>query len=144
MKIRRRDIPAQRRKHILDVAKSLFAHNGYHGVTVDAIALWAGISKGNLYWYFKSKQDIFNTIYEDINEKFTEPFENIIDSDIGSKEKLRLIIRTHLETAEKDPEAISIMFQIAGQQEMSEIITTGYSIWMKTSCTRTCLTRIWQ
>ncbi|MCJ7521327.1 MAG: TetR/AcrR family transcriptional regulator, partial [Dehalococcoidia bacterium] len=57
--VRRKNIPPQRRQQIFEAAAELFSHSGYHGVTVDAIARRAGISKGNLYWYFNSKREIF-------------------------------------------------------------------------------------
>lgn len=43
-------------------ALGLFAKNGFHGTTISTIAREAGISKGLLYNYFESKDDLIKTI----------------------------------------------------------------------------------
>ncbi|MDK9699626.1 MAG: TetR/AcrR family transcriptional regulator [bacterium] len=47
-----------RREQILDAAMSLFVEQGYENTSVDEIARSAGLSKGAIYWYFKSKLEI--------------------------------------------------------------------------------------
>jgi AcrR family transcriptional regulator len=47
-----------RREQILDAAAKMFISQGYENSTVDEIAREAGLSKGSIYWYFKSKLDI--------------------------------------------------------------------------------------
>ncbi len=127
----RKDIPPRRRKQILNAARALFARSGYHGVTVDAIATWSGISKGNLYWYFKSKQDILQLLFDNIIENLTTPWQVILKSDISEQDKLRAFARSHLEAAEAHPESVSLMLQISGQQELNDMISSGYSLWMR-------------
>ena len=51
-----------RREQILDAATHLFVEHGYEDTTVDEIAKNAGLSKGAIYWYFKSKLDILFAI----------------------------------------------------------------------------------
>ena len=130
-KPKRKDIPPQRRKQILDAARALFAHSGYHGVTVDAIAAWSGISKGNLYWYFKSKQDILHLLFDDIVEQLTKPSEIILKSDIAPQDKLRAFAMSHLHAAEAYPDSVSIILQIAGQQELKDMVSSGYPLWIR-------------
>ncbi|WP_186780115.1 TetR/AcrR family transcriptional regulator [Streptomyces salinarius] len=47
-----------RRTQILDAATSVFARLGYHGSRMDDIVQASGLSKGAIYWYFKSKEEI--------------------------------------------------------------------------------------
>jgi AcrR family transcriptional regulator len=49
---------AERRDHILRSAATCFARSGIHRATVDDICAQAGISKGAIYGYFKSKDDV--------------------------------------------------------------------------------------
>ncbi|MGW8178755.1 MAG: TetR/AcrR family transcriptional regulator [bacterium] len=127
----RKDIPPRRRKQILDAARALFARSGYHGVTVDTIAAWSGISKGNLYWYFKSKQDILHLLFENMVETLTLPAQVILKSDISAEDKLRAFARSHLEAAEAHPDAVAIMLQVSCQQELNDLISSEYSLWMR-------------
>jgi len=128
--VRRKDIPPQRRRQILNAAAELFAHGGYHGVTVDAIAQHAGISKGNLYWYFKSKQEIFQLLFDDIAVQLFMPFVDIMESDRSPPEKLRSFATSSLDAAEVNPEAMQLMWQIASQPELKELLSSEYSLWM--------------
>lgn len=47
-----------RQDQILEAAMKIFIERGYENTTVDEIAKEAGLSKGSVYWYFKSKLDI--------------------------------------------------------------------------------------
>jgi len=55
---------------ILDEALSLFAVNGYEGVTVADIANAVGIKAPSLYKHYMSKQDIFDAILTEMEERY--------------------------------------------------------------------------
>jgi AcrR family transcriptional regulator len=52
------------KEHLIDVARDVFARFGYKKTTVDDIAQKAGKAKSSLYYYFKSKEDIFIAVLE--------------------------------------------------------------------------------
>jgi len=56
---RRRASPEARRAQILEAALRSFSEKGYHEATMDDLAREAGLSKGSLYWHFKSKAEVF-------------------------------------------------------------------------------------
>lgn len=47
-----------RADQILDAALELFARKGFHAASMDDLVAESGLSKGSLYWYFESKDDI--------------------------------------------------------------------------------------
>lgn len=55
-------IRAESREKILSTARCLFAGKGYDGCNVSDIAREAGMSQGNIYWYFASKQEIYMAV----------------------------------------------------------------------------------
>lgn len=55
----------ERRQNILEAATRIFALRGFEGATVAEIAREAGIAKGTIYLYFKSKDKIFRAIIEE-------------------------------------------------------------------------------
>ena len=61
----RRPPREQTRRDILDAAARAFARRGYHGASVEAVAAEAGMSTGAVYSNFKSKEDLFLTLYEE-------------------------------------------------------------------------------
>ncbi len=52
-------LPPEKKDRVLAAATELFAERGFHRSEMDAIASRAGISKGSLYNYFKSKDELF-------------------------------------------------------------------------------------
>jgi AcrR family transcriptional regulator len=128
--VRRKDIPPQRRKQIFDAAAELFSRGGYHGVTVDAIAQRAGISKGNLYWYFRSKQEIFQLLVDDLVLKLYLPVAEVLESDLPPYEKLRDAARSCMASAEADPHAVHLLWQIVTQPELHHLLSSEFQHWI--------------
>jgi AcrR family transcriptional regulator len=56
----------EREKEIIEAAKALFAKNGYSPTSMDDIARDVGIAKASLYYFFKSKEEIFAAIIEEV------------------------------------------------------------------------------
>lgn len=54
----------QTKETILAAATQLFAQKGFHQTSMNDIVIMSGISKGGVYWHFKSKEDIIATILE--------------------------------------------------------------------------------
>lgn len=70
------EIRTKRQQSIMDVALALFAKNGFHSTSISQIAKEAGVSKGLMYNYFESKEDLLKGIlmaaYEEGTEVMTE------------------------------------------------------------------------
>jgi AcrR family transcriptional regulator len=75
-----------RRKEILNVAEKLFIKKGVENTTIDDILQKAHISKGALYYYFKSKDQLIDSVCE----RFMNKVERLFDI-IGSKNKQNAI-----------------------------------------------------
>jgi Transcriptional regulator len=70
-----------KRKHIIETAIKVFAARGYHSTTVKDIVDEAAISVGSFYFYFKSKEDIFETLYEEVSKAIFNASEKAIEGD---------------------------------------------------------------
>ena len=60
------------RSRILDSANKVFAEKGYHEATMDDIAKRLGVSKGAIYLYFSSKEDLFKAMCKTAPQAFKE------------------------------------------------------------------------
>ena len=60
----RRD-PVPSRDRLLEAAARVFAERGFERASVDDIAAEAGLSKGTLYWNFKSKEELFRALMDE-------------------------------------------------------------------------------
>ena len=63
-----------RRKQILDAASALFGEVGYEGFSVALLASRAGIVKGTLYLYFKTREEVFLALYDQSLNRWSEKF----------------------------------------------------------------------
>ena len=57
---------------ILTQAMKIFLEKGYHGTSIDNITRAAGVTKGALYWHFKSKEDLLERIVEEFEKRFLD------------------------------------------------------------------------
>ncbi len=55
----RPNVSAERRAQIIEAALACFTRKGYNNTTMADIVAKSGMSKGSLYWYFKSKDELF-------------------------------------------------------------------------------------
>ncbi len=60
----RPDVSEERKQQILQSATLVFARLGFNKATMDDIVAESGLSKGTLYWYFKSKDEIIIAILD--------------------------------------------------------------------------------
>ncbi|MEX0343780.1 MAG: TetR family transcriptional regulator C-terminal domain-containing protein [Rhizobiaceae bacterium] len=70
-------IQAEKSERILDAALEIFSENGFRGSTIDQIASAAGMSKPNLLYYFKSKEEIHQTLIDRLLKTWLAPLEQI-------------------------------------------------------------------
>lgn len=87
----------ERKAEILKAAISVFAKNGIVNARMSEIATAAGIGKGTIYEYFRSKEDIFAEAYQTIFEGIELEIEEILKSDLGPEEKLRKLMYCTIE-----------------------------------------------
>ena len=105
-----------RRTEILKSAAAAFRRRGYHGASVDEIASALAMTKGNLYYYFRNKEDILYACHEYSLDILLLLMHKVQDEPIAADEKLRKLILAfvHLILDELqgtaltlDPEALS-------------------------------------
>jgi TetR/AcrR family transcriptional regulator len=62
---------------ILDAALEVFSRYGFRGATVDQIAVLAGMTKPNLLYYFRRKEDIYLAVLNRTHEMWLQPLEHL-------------------------------------------------------------------
>ncbi len=88
---------------ITDAAMSCFLDNGYRRTSMDDIVKVSGISKGGIYWYFNSKEEIFLYFLERELDKEQEKHRKISQSSSSAREQLHQFFQAHLKHDEKFP-----------------------------------------
>lgn len=80
------EIRGEKKALITQVALELFANDGYHSTSISKIAKQAGISKGLMYNYFESKEDLLASIFNEIINKTMDMLDPNHDEVISDKE----------------------------------------------------------
>ena len=99
-----------RKDRILEGALTVFKSKGLEGATMDEIAGHSGFGKATLYYYFKSKEDVFSAILEDGWIKIWESIEPALgDTDSPRKTFINLLIKI-AEYAKNRPGLFEFLF----------------------------------
>lgn len=87
---------------ILDKAKELFSKKGYSGTTINDLTSIFGVSKPSIYYYFKNKMEILLDLYLKGFNEATKDLDNLLASDMPTKDKFRKILELHTTNAIND------------------------------------------
>lgn len=99
---RRTRIQQEKRELILEAALEVFSMHGFRGATIDQIAEAAGMSKPNLLYYFRRKEEIHETLIQRLLDTWLGPLREL--DDVGDPlTELRSYIRRKLEMARDYP-----------------------------------------
>jgi AcrR family transcriptional regulator len=86
------------RVEILKSAACAFRRLGYHGATVEQIAAALHMKKGNLYYYFRNKEEILFACHQYSLDRLLALVDEIEQRDLGPDEKLRRLIVAFVHT----------------------------------------------
>ncbi|SDZ53518.1 TetR/AcrR family transcriptional regulator, fatty acid metabolism regulator protein [Evansella caseinilytica] len=87
---------------IIDAAVKVIAENGYHNSQVSKIAKEAGVADGTIYLYFKNKEDILISLFEEKMGSFVQKISEQINGSMSVEEKLFVLIEMHLKNLADD------------------------------------------
>lgn len=87
----------EKKQEILKAAIRVFASNGVAKTKMTDIAKAAGIGKGTIYEYFRSKEDIFAEAYSHIFSDTEDKIAEVLESPIPPEDKLRHFMRVTIE-----------------------------------------------
>jgi AcrR family transcriptional regulator len=99
----------EKRRLILDAAVRVFARKGYHTSRVGDIAEEAGVAHGLLYHYFRSKDEVLETIFRDTWTELVADTERIEHAGVPLREQLRRFARIYLGSWLMTPDLIRVL-----------------------------------
>jgi len=100
---------ADKRELILDAAIKVFARNGYHGSRISDIAREAGIAYGLVYHYFKNKEEILGSIFEQRWSGFLEALEGIAAERTRAEDRLVSVAALILNAYRVRPDWVKVL-----------------------------------
>src|SRR5213075_764106 len=100
-----------KRELILRAATRVFARNGYFNSKVADIARAADVADGTVYLYFKSKEEILHSIFDQNMDDAIDAARKLIEKVDDPREKLRRIALLHLQRLGSNRD-LAIVFQV--------------------------------
>src|SRR3954467_14034025 len=97
-----------KRERILAAAEVIFARHGFFAARVSEIAKEAGVADGTIYLYFKSKDDLLISLFEQRMTQVNVALKQAIGA-AGPKDQLRAFIKTYLQLVHDEPGAAEVL-----------------------------------
>ena len=107
-------------KQIIDAAVVVIAEYGYHQAQVSKIAKQAGVADGTIYLYFKNKEDILISLFEEKMGEFVKKIEAGMSGVESASDQLAALIQKHFEIMSEDPH-LAIVTQLELRQSNKEL-----------------------
>ncbi len=101
--------PEDKRRLILDAAVRVFARRGYHTCRVGDIAEEAGVAHGLLYHYFRSKEELLETIFRETWRDVLDAVRSVEESDETARERLAGVAKILLRAWRRDPDLVRVL-----------------------------------
>lgn len=106
------DKSAQKKKYILETARTVFMEKGYKSVTMKDIVDACNISRGGLYLYFSSTREIFLEVLMLEQQEADDVFEKSIPKEAGPSDILALFLKEQKrELLSKKPELTKASYE---------------------------------
>ena len=98
-----------KRRLILDAAVRVFARQGFHTCRVADIADEAGVAYGLVYHYFRSKEEVLDTLFTERWDILLQVIRDTDAEDLPPREKLRAIAAFILDSYRHDPDLMKVI-----------------------------------
>jgi len=88
---------------IFEAATDVFLDKGMDGARMQDIANRASINKAMLHYYYRTKDKLFNAVFEKIAEKVFSKFAPVFNENLTLEEKIRFFFKEHITFLQKNP-----------------------------------------
>ena len=121
----------QRKAQILDAALAVIVQKGYENSRMDDIVVSSKMSKGAIYWYYKSKKEVYLSLDNHWVHNYSAVLNHIVDTDRSASDQLRSLFQYFIVQYEKDPvvfKALLEFWSMAGRDpEFNDKLQKVYS-----------------
>src|SRR5215472_6239882 len=106
---RTKEEAGETRQALLDAALQVFSRQGYAGTRLEDVAAEADMTRGAIYWHFKSKADLYNTLVAEVSIRAGRAAELARIEGGDPLENFRRIMIRMLELVEEDAQYRAVL-----------------------------------
>lgn len=125
------DIP-DKRAAIMKAALILFTQRGFHGTPTSMISKSAGVSAGTLFLYFKTKNDLINSVYYEAKARMGPATCEGYEEEKGIRNRVKRIWGNTIRWGVENPEEFMFIAQFSSSPFISDI--TQEQAWKNFEC----------
>ena len=122
---RKKEEDAVTRATLLNTALSVFSAKGYSAAKLDDVAKAAKMTRGAIYWHFKSKADLYNTLVEEVSARGAAVVQQAVAEGGTLIEILRRVFVRQCALIEEDKEARAVMELALFKTSLDPELQTG-------------------
>ncbi len=100
-----------RKEQILDAALRVIVRKGYDNSRMDDIVETSGLSKGAIYWYYKSKKEIYLSLVNYWVSRYSAPLNRIVENNESASNQLQDLFQFFITQYEQDPNLFKAMVE---------------------------------
>jgi len=93
-----------RKDQILDAALTVLVQNGYEGSRMDDVVSKSQLSKGAIYWYYKSKKDMYLDLVNFWVIHYSATINHLVENDQAAPDQLKSLFNYFIDQYESDPD----------------------------------------
>jgi len=97
-------LQTQRKEQILDAALAVIVSNGYDNSRMDDIVATSKLSKGAIYWYYKSKKEMYLDLINFWVLRYSVTLNHIVEEDASPSQQLKDLFQYFIDQNESDPQ----------------------------------------
>jgi AcrR family transcriptional regulator len=114
---------AARREQILQAAVACFSRKGYHLTTMDDIVAESGMSKGSLYWHYKSKKDILISVAEWYFNQMMGEMMGMVQQAPTATDQIKMLLAFVVEMMNIEDALLNVFFDFYAETRHDEEVT---------------------
>lgn len=96
------EVEKQTEEKIFDAATEVFIAKGMDGARMQDIADLAGINKALLHYYYRTKEHLFNAVFEKLSGAMFAKFSPLFDKELPIEDKIRFFFKEHISFMQKN------------------------------------------
>jgi len=127
----KKDVEEARRRQILDAAEKVFSTRGMEKTRMDDIVQESGLSKGALYWYFKSKDAIIRAVLDRVFISEMRDAEALIHAQGSSSERLKTFVAFAVREYKRFENLLPLAFEFVALAARSKAIREAIVVYFE-------------
>jgi AcrR family transcriptional regulator len=115
-----RHLSEEKRKALMEAAIDLFSTQGFHATPTQQISKRAGVSAGTLFRYFRTKEDLIDSLYTSVTTALTDAVNEAIRPETSVEEQIKNVKREVLYWMFKNPKKALFFEQFSSSPNITE------------------------